>query len=117
MRYFVTIAILLVLTSIIAKGQQEVKGITTIGGSAVTETVGNIMARDILGAQPIRMNETEKEKEYPDHSNNPQNPSSPLVSNYGVSGIKINQQTNSLTSLSRSEEHTSELQSRQYPVC
>jgi hypothetical protein len=101
MKYLVSFFLLLILSSVSTKAQQEIKGVTTIGGSTITETVGDIMARQIIGAQPIRSNELEKEKEYPDRSNLPQNPNSPQVSSYSASNIKINQQANSLTSLTK----------------
>ena len=100
MKYSFSIFMFIIMTSVMVNAQQNIKGETTIGSTAVSETIGDIMARQILGAQPIRLNETEKELEYPDRHFLPQNPNSPLVSQTGVS-TKINQTGNSTTALTK----------------
>ena len=97
MKLFVSIILLLILSSFIANAQQVEKGITTFGTSAVNETVLDIMARQILGANNPRSVEAEKEKEYPDRHNLPQNPNSQNVSSYS-SKLKILNSPNQITS-------------------
>lgn len=85
--------------------QSQTNGSNGTGSYAVEETIGSIMGRQIIGAHPIRSNEKEKEKEYPDRSNLLQNPNSPQVSRFGLS-TKINQQVNALTSLTKGVNFT-----------
>ena len=79
----------------------QTSGTREIGNYAIEETISSIMARQIIGAQPIRLNELEKEKQYPNRNNLPQNPNSPLIPQYGLSNERIKQNVNSLTSLSK----------------
>ena len=101
MKYYVSVIIILILTSVLVHAQQEAKGVTTIGTAGVSETVGEIMAKQILGAHPKRFVEAEKEMQYPKRNNLAQNPNSPLASQYSNSREKIKQQNNILTSLSK----------------
>jgi hypothetical protein len=95
MKLFVSILIS-IMFSVILNAQQDVKGVTTVGNKAVSETVGDIMTRQILNETP-RSVETEKEKEYPNRKNLPQNPSSQNVSSYS-SDLKIRNTPNQVLS-------------------
>jgi hypothetical protein len=95
MKLFVSILISM-LFSVISIAQQYEKGVTTIGSKAVSETVGDIMTRQILNETP-RSVEREKEKEYPDRKNLPQNPGSQFVSSYS-SELKVRNNPNQIMS-------------------
>jgi len=84
MKYFFPFFLLIIFTSILVNAQQS--GVTTIGSIAVSETVSDIMARQILGAQHFRSIEEEKELQYPDRHNLADNPNSPKVSIYPFTG-------------------------------
>jgi hypothetical protein len=89
MKLSITIIFLIILSSVIVNAQQNIKGETTIGTTAVTETVRDIMARQISGVNP-RSVEREKEKQYPNRNNLPQNPNSPEASTYSATMNIIN---------------------------
>jgi hypothetical protein len=95
-----TYILYIILFSVTVILHSQTTGISVIGNYAVEESINSIMARQIIGVHPVRLNESEKEKEYPDRSKLPQNPNSPMVSQYGLSG-KVNQQVNALTSLNK----------------
>ena len=97
MKLFVSTILMSILISVIVYAQQSEKSVTIVGNSAVSESVSDIMARQILGAQNPRSVESEKEKEYPDRHNLPQNPNSPEVSKYS-SNLKISNTPNQVTS-------------------
>ncbi|MDR3609461.1 MAG: hypothetical protein P4L27_02735, partial [Ignavibacteriaceae bacterium] len=103
MKLSVSIILLLILSSFITNAQQGEKGITIAGNSAVTETVHDIMARQILGGNNPRSVESEKEKEYPNRNNLPQNPNSPNSSKYSSKMNIINgpDQVTSTTTISK----------------
>jgi hypothetical protein len=97
MKSIVSIIFLSFLIPVMVNAQQIEKGKTTVGSSAVSETVSDIMARQILGAHNPRSVEAEKENEYPDRHNLPQNSTSPGVSSYS-SNLKIGNVPNNVTS-------------------
>ena len=97
MKLFFSTILISILFSVFVNAQQIEKGITTFGSSAVSETVSDIMARQILGAKNPRSVEAEKEKEYPDRHNLPQNLNSPGVSSYS-SKLKISNSPNQVNS-------------------
>jgi hypothetical protein len=96
MKLFVSIILISILIPVMVYSQQSYRGVTTIGEPSVSETVQEIMARQILGGNNPRSVEGEKEKEYPDRSNLPQNPNSPSVSSYS-STMKITNTPNQVT--------------------
>ena len=86
MKYSFSVIIILLLSAVLVRAQQEIKGVTTFGTPAVSETIGEIMARQILGAQHFKSIEAEKELKDPNRHNLPTNPNSPQVSKYSMTG-------------------------------
>ena len=105
MKYIFSILMLIIFTSVMAHAQQEIKGETTFLSPAVTETVRDIMGRQILGANPIKNKEGEKDLNYPDRHFLPMNPNSPLVSQTGVS-TDSRQQSNITLALTKGVNFT-----------
>ncbi|MDR3666325.1 MAG: T9SS type A sorting domain-containing protein [Ignavibacteriaceae bacterium] len=68
----------------------QITGISTNGANAVEETISSIMARQILGVQHVKSIEAEKELQYPDRRNLPQNPNSINASSYSSSSNEMN---------------------------
>ena len=105
MKYtFSVIITILILTSVLVRAQQEIPGETTYLSPAVTETVRDIMARQLI-ANPIIQREAEKDLHYPDRHFLPVNPNSPLVSQTGAS-TDIKQQSNVTTTLTKGVNFT-----------